>query len=130
MAATPATILGREPAVVIGVAEGALAFALTLTNIDTNTQGLIMAFAVALGGIYGAWVTSTTLLGALVGVIKTGAVLAAAYHYSFSDTSQATLIAAITAGVGLIYRTQTSPVAAPGHFATGDLAATTTPPAG
>lgn len=117
--------LWREPAAVIGVLEAALAFALTLTTIDPNKQGLLMAFAVAVGGIYGAWATQTTLLGALVGVIKTGAVLVATYHYSFSETSQATLIAVITAGLSLAYRTQTSPVGA----VVADQVATPTAPA-
>lgn len=103
------TLFG-EPAATIGTLTAVLAFILTLTDLDTNTQGVIMAFAVALGGVWGAWATQTTLLGALVGVVNTGAVLLATFHYSFSDTSQAALISVITVALGLFYRTQTSPV--------------------
>lgn len=103
------TLFG-EPAATIGTLTACIAFALTLTDWDTNTQGIVMAFVVALGAVWGAWATQTTLLGALVGVVNTGAVLLATLHYSFSAESQAALIAAVTVLVGFAYRTQTSPV--------------------
>lgn len=104
------TLFG-EPAATIGTVTAVIAFALTLTSLDTNTQGIVMAFVVAVGAVWGAWATQTTLLGALVGVVNTGAVLLATLHYSFSETSQAALISAITVVAGFLYRTQTSPVA-------------------
>lgn len=110
------TLFG-EPAAVIGVVVAALAFVLTLTDLDVNTQGVILAFATAVGGIWGAWATQTTLLGALVGVVNTGAVLLATFHYSFSDTSQAALISVVTVALGLFYRTQTSPEPLGAHVA-------------
>jgi hypothetical protein len=108
----PTKILGYEPVALIGVAMAALAFALTLTSLDTNTQGVIMAAAVAVGGLWGAWATQDRLLGALIAVVKTGAVLLATLHYSFSETSQAALISAITIGVSMLFHRQvTTPLA-------------------
>jgi hypothetical protein len=110
------TLFG-EPAATIGTLTAVIAFLLTLSDFDTNTQGVIMAFVVAVGGVWGAWATQTTLLGALVGVVNTGAVLLATFHYSFTDTSQAALISVVTVALGLFYRTQTSPEPLGAHVA-------------
>jgi hypothetical protein len=117
------TLFG-EPAAVIGTVTAVIAFALTLSGLDTNTQGIVMAFVVALGGVWGAWATQTTLLGALVGVVNTGAVLLATLHYSLSETSQAALISVITVALGLFYRTQTSPVVEPKRSLNVDVGST------
>ena len=81
--------LKAEPLAIIAAVEAVLAFALTLTGLPVNTQGVIMAAVVAVGGVYGAWQTEEALLGALTTVIKTGSVLLVTFHYAFSETSQA-----------------------------------------
>ena len=107
------TIFGREPAVAIGLIEAVVAFALTIQvgwwGWDAQTDAIIMAFVVALGGLWGAWVTSETMLGALLGVLKAGFAVALAFNFALSSTQQAMAISIVSAVVAFAYRTQTTP---------------------
>ena len=115
------TIFGREPAVAIGLIEAIVAFALTIQvgwwGWDAQTDAIIMAFVVALGGLWGAWVTSETMLGALLGVLKAGFALALAFNFALSSTQQAMAISIVSAVVAFAYRTQTTPAAKPAKAA-------------
>lgn len=105
-------IFGREPSVVIGLIESMLAMALSFGWFDLSQQtvGLIMAVVVAAFGVYSAYVTSETLLAAVVGLAKAAAALGAVYGLSLTDNQTGALIALITMSFSLFQRTQVVPL--------------------
>lgn len=104
-------IFGREPAVFVGVIEAAIAVAIAVGILDWDTDqiGAVMAVVVVIGGIVTAFLTHDTLLGGLIGLVKAGAVLLAAFGLNLSPDVTATLIAFLVAIAALFQRTQTSP---------------------
>jgi uncharacterized membrane protein len=108
-------IFGREPAALIGVLEGILAFALTLNvfGLTADSIGAIMAVVVAAFGLYSAYVTRDTLLGVAIGLAKAVIALFAAYGLPLSPDKTGALIALITVVFGLFQRTQTDPLVTP-----------------
>ncbi len=108
-------IFGREPAVLVGLIESALVLVLSfgLFNLTQDTVGAIMAVVTAAFGLYLAYVTKDTILGAAVGLLKAGLVLATFYGFSLSFEQSAALIAFVTVGLSLYQRTQTTPLETP-----------------
>jgi hypothetical protein len=104
-------LLGREPAVIVGVIEAAIMVAVAVGILKWNTDqiGAIMAVVVIVLGLITAFLTHDTLLGLLVGLVKAGGVLLAAFGLNLSPDVTATLIALIVALAALFQRTQTSP---------------------
>lgn len=108
-------IFGREPAVFVGVIEAVLVLLLSfgLFDLTQNTIGLIMAVVVSALGLYTAYVTSETLLGAAIGFSKAALALATVYGLSLTVEQTGALIAVITVGFGMFQRTQSSPLLHP-----------------
>lgn len=108
-------IFGREPAAIIGFIEAVLAMVLSFGWFDLSQEkvGLIMAVVTAAFGVYTAYVTSETLLGAVIGFAKAALALGAVYGLSLSDQQTGCVIALITMSFGLYQRTQTSPLNTP-----------------
>lgn len=110
------TIFGREPAVIVGLIQAALALAVSfgwLTFIGINGQvelGIVTGVVVAAGDLYVAYVTRRTLLAAAIGVFKALASLAAIYGFSMTVEQTGTAIAFITFALGVVHRTQTEPL--------------------
>lgn len=124
------TIFGREPAVVVGFIEAALAALMSFGALnfigvnDAETLGLVMAVVSAVLGLYVAYVTRDTLLAYVITAFKSGTALAAVYGLDLSAQQSAMVIAAVTAGFSLYQRTQTSPVAPAQHSLALDTRAT------
>lgn len=110
------TIFGREPAAVVGIIEAVLVMFLTFGwfNLSQETVGLIMAVVTTALGVWLAYVTHHTVLGALTGLAKAVLALAAVYGFALTDAQTGAVIALITMIVGFWHRTQTSPAMFPG----------------
>lgn len=110
------TIFGREPAAFVGVIEAVLVLFLTFGMFDLtqDTIALIMAVVISGFGVYTAYVTENTVLGALVGFAKAALALATVYGLSLTMEQNAAVIAVITVVAGFLHRTQTTPAAFPG----------------
>lgn len=109
-----ATILGREPAAWVGLIEGVVALLVVFAlGVTTESAVLIMAAISAAAGLYTAWATKDTALGAILGFAKAAISLAAYYGLSLTLEQQGALMAVIPVVFGLFQRTQTTPVADP-----------------
>lgn len=107
-------ILGREPAVILGIIEAALAVLVVFNLwVSLELSVLIMAFVSALIGTYSAWATRDTLLGYATGAVKAGIALFAYYGFGADETQIAAVVALTAVVVGAYQRTQTTPVAQP-----------------
>lgn len=113
-------IFGREPAAWIGLIEAVLALLMALSfGVNQDTFGPIMAAVVAAFGIYIAWVTKDTMLGAIVGFVKAAFILATVYGFSLGDEQTAAIIGVITVVAGFWNRNQTYPTEAPPEVPVG-----------
>ena len=111
----PRTIFGREPAMVSGFIETVLTLLLAFgLGVDQSTFGPILAVVVAGLGLYVAWGTKDTWLGAIIGFLKAGFILAAVYGFSLTDGQTGAILMVVTAGFSFLNRTQTSPLTSDG----------------
>jgi len=112
-------IFGREPVVITNAIEGILAALLAFgllgwAGIDNADEiAIVMAVVSSALGLYVAYVTKDTLLGAVLGFTKAAVALIAAYGYNLTDVQLAQLLAAITVVAALWHRTQTGPAVVP-----------------
>jgi hypothetical protein len=108
-------IFGREPAVIVGTIEAGLVLLLSfgLFNLTQDTIGLIMAVVTAGLGLYVAYVTSETLLAAVLAFIKAALALSAVYGFSLTIEQTGALLAFVSVAFGFYQRTQTSPLPQP-----------------
>jgi hypothetical protein len=106
-------ILRREPAVITGVIEALAAVLLAFGLIDITREllGLIMAVVSALLGLYTAYVTHDTILGATLALFNAALSLAVGLGLGLSTEQTGALIALAAVLVGFFQRTQTSPMA-------------------
>lgn len=108
------TIFGREPAAWVGLIESLLTILLAFgLGVTQETFGPILAVVVAAFGVYTAWVTKDTALGAIVGFTKASLVLCAVYGLTLTDGQTAAIVALVSVLVSFFQRTQTSPAAFP-----------------
>ncbi|WP_191564708.1 hypothetical protein [Janibacter melonis] len=109
-----ATILGREPAAWVGLIEATIALLVVFAlGVTTESAVLIMAAVSAAAGIYTAWATKDTALGAILGLAKAVISLTAYYGLQLTPEQQGALMAIIPVVFGLFQRTQTAPVGDP-----------------
>ena len=114
------TIFGREPAAWVGLIEAMLVILLAFgVGVTQDTFGPILAVVVAAFGLYTAWATKDTALGAIVGLVKSSLVLATVYGLTLTDGQTAALITATTVAVSFFQRTQTSPEVSPTGYVSG-----------
>lgn len=112
-------IFGREPVVVANAIEGSLALVLAFHWLDfigldsAEDMAVVMAVVSSAMGLYIAYVTKDTLLGALTGFIKAVIVLAAVFGYDLSAQQTAAIIGAATMVFAVWHRTQTGPAVVP-----------------
>lgn len=108
-------IFGREPAVIVGTIEAALVLLLSfgLFDLSQETVGLIMAVVIAAFGVYTAYVTSETLLAAVLAFIKAAVALATVYGFTLTDAQMGAVLAFVSVVFALFQRTQTSPLNVP-----------------
>ena len=109
------TIFGREPAAWVGLIEGVVGFIILLPvasalNIGPEWAVLFMAVVSSLAGLYTAWATKDTFLGAITGFAKAAIGLGAYYGLNLTPELQASLMSLVALLVGFWQRTQTSPV--------------------
>lgn len=105
---------GREPAAWVGLIEALLSLLVVFAiGVNAESAVLIMAVVSALAGLYTAWATRDTALGAILGLAKATISLVAYYGLDFTEGQQAALISALAVFVGFWQRTQTTPVADP-----------------
>lgn len=111
----PPLIFGREPAFYVGAIEAALVVALSFNiwHLTTDTIGIIIAAVSAVFGLYVAWVTHDTLLGAGIGLVKALIALFVVFGLTFTQDQSVAIIGAATILLGMFNRTQTSPIAPP-----------------
>lgn len=114
----PLSIFGREPAAWVGLIEAALALLVLFPvaqrlGLTLQWAVLVMAVVSALAGVYTAWATKDTALGAITGLVKSGIGLAAYYQLELDPPQQVAVVAFTAVLVGFFQRTQTSPVAFP-----------------
>lgn len=106
-------ITGREPAAVVGLIEAAIALAVAFgLGWSPEQVALTMAAVTAAGGVYVAWATRDTLLGAVVGLTKAVLALAIGFGLHIGPEQTAAIVAFVTVLGGFFNRTQTSPVVA------------------
>lgn len=104
------TIFGREPAAIVALIEGALALAVTFGLDLTSEQiGLTVAVVTAVFGVFTAYATTETLLGAVTGLIKAVAAVAIGFGAHLAPEQTGALVAFVTVVFGLYQRTQTAP---------------------
>lgn len=113
------TIFGREPAAVVGTLQAVLVLVALLAGLDTVQVGATAVVLVVLGDLYVAYKTRATMLGLVIGLLKAGVAVFAAWGIDASPELVTGLVGFVTAVAGLFQRTQTSPVSQ-GSF---DLAA-------
>ena len=108
-------VFGREPAAIVGLIEGALVLALSfgLFDLTQHTIGLIMAVVTSALGVYVAYVTRDTLLGAVIGFVKALLALAVVYGLTISTEQTGAVIAFITVVFSFYNRSQTAPLSQP-----------------
>lgn len=103
-------IFGREPAAVVGLIEAAIALLVAFgLGWSPEQVGLTMAAVTAVGGVYVAWATKDTLLGAVVGLTKSVLALGIGFGLDVDASQTAAIVAFVTVAGGLFNRTQTSP---------------------
>lgn len=112
------TIFGREPAAWVGLLEGIVALLVLLPvasrlNLTQEWAVLFMAVVSAGAGLYTAWATKDTALGAITGFVKAVIGLVAYYGLDVSVEVQASVMALVPILFGFFQRTQTSPVGFP-----------------
>lgn len=111
---TARSIFGREPAAWVGLIESGLMLLLAFgLGVTQTTYGPILAVVVAAFGVYTAWATRDTALGAIVGLVKAGVVLGAVYGFTLTDGQTGAIVAGVTMLVSFFQRTQTAPVDQP-----------------
>lgn len=105
-------LFGREPAVYIAVLESLLALLVTFQfdGLSPDQAALILAAAVAIGGLLASFTTRDTLLGALSGAVKAVLVLGVAYGLNLSQDQIGMTAVLVSTIAGVFLRTQTSPV--------------------
>jgi hypothetical protein len=105
-------IFGREPAAIVGLIEAALVLSLSfgLFNLTQDTIGVVMAVVSAGLGVYIAYVTNETLLGAVVGLTKALVALGAVFGLALTIEQTGSLIAFITLTMSFWQRTQVTPM--------------------
>lgn len=108
-------IFGREPAVYVGLVEAVLALALSfgLFGLTQEQTGALVACTAALLGLYTAYVTQDTLLGAAVGFVKAALVVGVTFGFALTDEQNGAVIALVAVVIGFWQRTQTSPADEP-----------------
>ncbi len=105
---------GREPAAWVGLIEAVLALLVVFAiGVNPESAVLIMAVVSALAGLYTAWATKDTALGAILGLSKATISLVAYYGLTLTDGQQGALMAIVPVLFGFWQRTQTTPVADP-----------------
>lgn len=108
------TIFGREPAAWLGLLEALIATLVVFRlGITFEASVLLMAFVSAAIGAYSAWATKDTMLGVIVGLVKSGIGLWSYYGLQLDEQQVAAIVTVSAVLVGFYQRTQTSPVAAP-----------------
>lgn len=119
MTTKPVKIFGREPVVITNTVEGVLACLIAFHALDfigingADTLAIVMAVVSTGLGVYVAYVTDETLLGALTGFIKAGIALAAVYGFNLTAEQTAGLLSAVAVVFALWHRTQVAPVLRP-----------------
>lgn len=109
-----ALLLGREPAAWVGLIEATIALLVVFAlGVTTESAVLIMAAVSAAAGLYTAWATKDTALGAILGLAKAAISLAAYYGLQLTIEQQGALMAIIPVVFGLFQRTQTTPIGDP-----------------
>lgn len=112
-------IFGREPVVVTNFVEGVLGLCLAFgllngLGVDTAEEmAVIMAVVTTATGVYVAYVTKDTLLGAVQGLAKAVIVCAAAFGYNLTAEQTAAVLGVLVVGAALWHRTQTGPAVVP-----------------
>lgn len=115
------TVFGREPAVIVGLIQAALALAvsfgwLAVVGIRGQVElGIVMALVIAVLDVYVAYVTRRTLLAAAIGVFKAFAAFAAIYGFALTVEQTGAAIAFITFALGVIHQSQTEPLLKADH---------------
>jgi hypothetical protein len=111
-------IFGREPSAWVGLIEALLALLVMFplvsqTGLTQEWATIVLAVVSAGAGVYTAWATRDTLLGAILGLVKATVALVAFYGLELSTDQQGALLAAVAVLVGFFQRTQTTPVDRP-----------------
>ncbi|MET8278296.1 hypothetical protein [Micromonospora sp. NPDC005174] len=113
---TKGTVLGREPAVIIGgvVSVAAVLVAFGFDFLTAKQAGAVEALLTALAAVWIAVKVRPVAPTLLVGVITTGATLLAAYGYELSQSQVGSIAAASVALLtALVIRPQSTPKADP-----------------
>lgn len=113
------TVFGREPVLITNTIEGVLACLIAFHALDfiglsgPDTLAIVMAVVSTGFGVYVAYVTNETLLGAVTGFIKAAIALAAVYGFELTAEQTAGLLSAVAVVFALWQRTQTGPALTP-----------------
>lgn len=111
-APTGLTVLGREPAVYLGLIT-ALLSVLIATHIltwTTEQSAVVIAFVAAAAGVWQAWAVRDTRLSVAVTLAKAGIALAVGFGLSVSADTLGVVMTFVTLALSYFLRTQTSPV--------------------
>lgn len=112
-------IFGREPVVITNMLEGLLACLLAFHALDViglnspEDMAVVMAVVSSAMGLYVAYVTKDTLLGAATGFIKAGVALAAIFGWALTEQQTAGILLALAGVLAAWHRTQTGPAIVP-----------------
>lgn len=112
-------ILGREPAALVALIQGALALAVSfgwLTGIGLRGQddvALVVALLSAVAAVYLGWVTDRTILAPIIEATKAALALGVIYGLTLNTEQTGLLVTFITIAVGFFQRTQVSPLTTP-----------------
>ena len=108
-------IFGREPAVAFALLAVVINSAMPLTSWSGETQSLVQGAVLALAGFgAAAFVSVDAALPALVGLVKATIAVAVGFGLHVPDTTQAAILAIITAIGAFFVRTQVTALVRPG----------------
>lgn len=103
-------ILGREPAVVLGVVSGALSLIVTFgVGLSSEQAGAIVAVISAVFAAITAWATRPIVPSAFTGLVAASVALLAAFHFNVAPETVGSLNALVLALLVFITRGQVSP---------------------
>jgi lipopolysaccharide export LptBFGC system permease protein LptF len=106
-------LLGREPALIIGVVSAALSLVVTLgVGLSTDQAGAIVAVISGVFAAVAAVLTRPIAPAAFTGLVTVAAALLSAYHFNVAPGTVAAINTTVLAILTLLTRGQVSPAPA------------------
>lgn len=104
------TVLGRQPALWVGIIEAALAAVVSFGGLSDVQYAATMGVVLALAALYLAWSTTEPALASVLQAVKALVGFVAIFGLTITQEQQGMLLALATAAIAFYLRSQASPV--------------------